>query len=52
MAGFMQQEVIHGEEHERFNYDIAEQGYPYLYGIERFLVKGTCSKQTVNASCT
>ncbi len=40
MAGFMQQEVIHGEEHERFNYDIADQGYPYLYGIERFLVKG------------
>jgi len=42
IAGFMQQEIIHGEMHERYNYDIADQqGYPYLRGLERILVKGT-----------
>ncbi len=40
IAGFMQQETIHGEAHERYNYDIADQGYPYLRRIERFLIKG------------
>ena len=40
IAGFMQQETIHGEAHERYNYDIADQGYPYLRRIERYLIKG------------
>jgi len=40
IAGFMQQEIIHGEEHERYNYDVAAQGYPYLIRLERYLVKG------------
>lgn len=40
ITGFMRQELIHGEEHERYNYDIASQGYPYLIRLERYLVKG------------
>jgi len=40
IAGFMQQEIIHGEEHERYNNDVAAQGYPYLIRLERYLVKG------------